>query len=160
MLVSNQRPLPCGGAAKVLWRFSERAKNLQNSAFLHRCFSQHFGRFARVAARLPHTPEHQLGDTAIHPCACTDAQASSTAKIIHLGDAQVRPWTASFRTEKATRGGGSCRINMVRYRSPFGEGGGGRMVGKPVEPRAPLKVPRKREARSKRTAFFILPTAF
>jgi hypothetical protein len=69
--------------------FPELAKYPQIAVFLCRSFSRHFGRLTRVAAGLLHTPEHQLDETAIHPFACTDAQASSTAKIMHLGDAQV-----------------------------------------------------------------------
>jgi len=55
MLGSNQRPLPCEGSVIVCWRIRWFAKYLQTDVFLRRCFSQHFRRFTRVAARLLHT---------------------------------------------------------------------------------------------------------
>jgi hypothetical protein len=55
MLGSNQRPLRCEGSKMVFWRFLELTESLQSAVFLCWHFSQHFGRFTRVAARLLHS---------------------------------------------------------------------------------------------------------
>ena len=57
MLISNQRPLPCGGSAMVCWTFLRIAKRPQIAAFLCQFFSQHSQRFTRIAARLLHKVE-------------------------------------------------------------------------------------------------------
>jgi hypothetical protein len=54
MLGSNQRPLPCESCVMVCWGFLEVAKCLQIAVFLRRRISEHFRRFAQVAARLLH----------------------------------------------------------------------------------------------------------
>ncbi len=59
MLVSNQRPLPCEGSTMVCCSFLELAECLQIAVFVSCRFSQHFRRFARVAAQLLHTLEHK-----------------------------------------------------------------------------------------------------
>jgi hypothetical protein len=51
---SNPWPPPCEGGEIVCWRLLELAKLLQIEAFGLWCFSQHFRRFTRVAARLLH----------------------------------------------------------------------------------------------------------